>query len=310
MAHGPTRRSSGGSRRSSGGSRRSSSRSFSSRTIRHSGGTRIYHTGYGGRTIYRSSNQNSSPLSIILVFLIIAIIAFSFFHSSFKDNNAQLNYMKSDSYEFYDLVEKAKNGDPNYRITDAKILSVYTDLYYNGEYYYQIQYYFFNELTGKNTQGLTYYCYTYNEILKNNYSQNKTIPVAYSFYESINLDYKLENADYFDYKESVQANLIGMVISGVVIAACILIFVALIKKDLKKKNTTTTTTTTSQSDGTYNTTTTTTTSMDGEPNFNPNIFGVFENMNVNNDKYCTYCGSLIKNETKCPSCGANVKKQN
>jgi hypothetical protein len=302
MPSGSHRGSRGGSH-SSGGSRRGSSFSggFSSRSS--FGGShyrgRSYHSGphyyhhrpfriHFGRRYYVYGSGTTSVFGLLGALFIFALI-FTFCFSMVRNADKHEIQLIEEDYGYYQhMISEAREREANGQdgwIVDATV----SGRFYNEDAdKYYITYYINDSHGDKVIDGYTYSCFTKSEAYS--YTIGDTIEIAVDSVpytrntDSINTSYyamPIENdGEYVFAKNELRtSNIIYTICILVDVAIVAAFFILLYKKAVPDNN-----------DSAETNTSTPSTSE-------------------NNEKYCSYCGSLMsKSSSKCPSCGAGGRK--
>ncbi len=264
MPSGPRSYGGGGSSRSSGMG--GSGFSFGSSRVHYRHRPFRFH--FGPR-VYVLADKALVLLGLFVLGLFFTISGIFANFNIVKSERAYLQTMKDDAAYFYRLVETGT-------ITDAEIEDVYQAFYYNGYWYYQIEYSFRNS-DGKLCTGKTYANYTSSQI---DYMQGE-IEIAYDKTGvSIPTSYILEDVEYM-YISNVVSSAKGRVVAySVATAILIIISIVVIKKNLKKVE---------------------------EEKQKEEAKELAEQESIK-PKYCEYCGVKVeKTDAKCGNCGANLK---
>ena len=266
MPSGPRSYGGGGSSRSGGSSGGRSNYSFRSSGFRYRHRPFRFH--FGPR-VYLLADKAVALLGLFICGLLFTLSGIFTNYTTMKTEGAYLNTMEADSSYYYQLV---KTGT----ITVADIEEKYEAFYYNGYWYYQIEYSFRNS-DGKLCTGRTYANYTSSQI---DYMQGE-IEIAYDKTGvSIPTSYILEDVEYM-YISNVVSSARGRVVAySVATAILIIISIVVIKKNLKKVE---------------------------EEKQKEEAKEIAEKESIK-PKYCEYCGVKVeKTDAKYGNCGANLK---
>lgn len=267
MPSGPRSYGGGGSRGRSGGFSSSRGSSYRSHGSRPRGPVRPFRFHFGTR-VYVVANKAMSIISLLLFVVLFAGVFAYINYCDMDSHKAYLNSMKADEAYYTRLIETGT-------VVDAEIKDEYEAFYYEGYYYYQIEYRYTNS-NGKSCVGKTYANYTLAQI---DY-MNGEIEIAYDESGvSIPTAYVLEDIEFQYYSSELKSSRIQFILSITVIVLVIGLGVFIFIKNAKKEE--------------------------------QEKLEAQEKERAEQEalkpKFCEYCGAKIKAEdVKCENCGARV----